>query len=364
MQFQVVNNLKEFEKLRSDWDTLVFNADEENIYVSYVWIHSILSNLPQEQEIYFFCCWDNANLIGVLPFIRYTVKTWPGVKLNCYRNCRGPYTAYFDLPILNKSKDLLITIWDSFILGIEKWDIFEFGNVRENTLIEHLHSYVSLHKEKVHIGSDIVYQMQGSWDDYYNKIPKNLKKNYKQIKNRLNKCEHYEVITVNKVEDVEYYYKKAKEIEGKSWKGNENSLRTEQHEDYLVDFMKSLLKEHTLIFLFLKINHEYVSFCICPVINKFAASMIKGYNQDFKYYSPGLFLSFILIESCHTDKIRNINVYHGNHSIQKRLAISEPKDKYIIRFFNRTPSVLYWKSIKYIKRKYKELKTIQLRDIK
>jgi len=321
-----INNNYDFGKLGK------FSSIIYPIHLTPLWIETLNKVYNNSRDSFFLEIYDH-KLIGTLLLQRIekrATRFWSKRILVPFTN--GP-SDYFDLLVDNG--------YEKYVSEeISKWlrkNWYQWDQLIINLIPKKSKTWESLYDQfcvdgfnpQLNIGqSYYLIKTSGKWDDYFNSLNKNIKKEIQYYTNRLKRDGiNYEFsIQNNNIEEnldylIEIYRKRR--------------IETNQTDQFTIDekflpFIKTIFNAYQEVgwinLSMLKTNNEIISFSLDFVQNGIFYYYMPSFNENFGKYAPGKLLLFEIIRYCfQKNDIFEFNFMRGMSEYKRSFNHEEEK---------------------------------------
>lgn len=181
IEIQRLRSEEAFEVLQHEWNQLLVNSANREIFFTWEWLFAWWQTFGDKNNLWLLTVRENGNLIGIAPFMMSTRKKL-FFKLRVLRGIGRPQcdTSGF---IATKMELVGSAICSYLKEHKNEWDIFELKsipkNICEKSLVQEQfkkEGFRVIQNTKEHYYLPI----RESWEDYFQSLSKNLRRNLKK----------------------------------------------------------------------------------------------------------------------------------------------------------------------------------------
>ena len=335
---KTITTLDEFMQLKSLWDKHLESVQSYAPFFCHDWFKLWLDHFSENKELLILLLFEENELVAIAP-LQITSDIIRGVTVRTVSLIGNVYSPirYFLLRPQNKEQkiDLLVRVFNFFRSQFRDWDVIDLYPIaEEESAFADLKKAVKqsgLHFYEVFAFAD--WYLDGinfSGDDYFNSLPKKIRKDVPYCKRRLLKNGELEfkVITDPDLIDLsmDHYY----DVYSKSWQKNEGVGPT-----FHRDLAKMAAAKGWLRLGFLFFNNVPISAQFWLCCNSYAYILKTAYDQEFRKYSPGKILTVEMMKYViDVDKVVTIDYLHGDESYKKDWTPNRRERKQILVYNN------------------------------
>jgi CelD/BcsL family acetyltransferase involved in cellulose biosynthesis len=183
-----VETIEQFESLREEWNALLFQCAEKDIFLTWEWQFAWWKNMGQSKyHLWILLFHQGETLIGIAPFMMMKKRKY-GLSFQWLENIGNPecdVSALISIEPEQTTRALLNYLAEKK----QKWDVLELMEVNATTagnqkilkiLEESQYGVWRTKEEHFYIPFD-----GNTWEEYYNQLSKNMKHNLKRRMKRI-----------------------------------------------------------------------------------------------------------------------------------------------------------------------------------
>jgi CelD/BcsL family acetyltransferase involved in cellulose biosynthesis len=311
MDTVIINSRKDLLKLKDDWEYLIDNMNNFEVFYSWDWIESYISRVLDENvNIAVIVIKDKGNCVAIAPLCIERKKI--GIaNFSILRSIVKETVDYRDF-YLHKdynNRKLLNKIF-SVIKTQKNWDLFELKEFSSKTKSSYLINDIL--KNDFNMKCIVEHSVLSPFIDYNtlsSTYSKSRVKNIKRIEKKLSKNSEIEVKIGQKwdysIWEIFIKYHKTK------WK--KSNLHQKKFISFYEEVLPKLALKNQLDFSYLKINQEVAAIHIGFLSNKKVAYYIPIVSGKEQHAGSGSILLMHLIEH-YKNKCEEFDFLRGNES--------------------------------------------------
>ena len=298
LRFKQTTNFEDFLSLKEQWNHLAKSTDIDHAFIRHEWFECWIKHLKPKGQFIILTGWDNDRLVALAPLqiIRQIRKKIPLNILSFMRSSVTPRSNF----IVDNTIDPY-PFFDS-IFSTKGWDVAEFMAMEtEKQITNKFINYLKDGKNFViEEGLQSPYGIIDSdWDSYLKTRSSFFKRRHRASLNRLKKLNSFEIVRIENYEDFEQYFDKMVEISSKSWKSKgKTDLKSDtQMANFYKEFCRITSNENMYLSNVLIIDNYPIAFDFHLKFQNRLVVLRWEYNDDYKYYMPGIVLQNDTIKS-------------------------------------------------------------------
>jgi CelD/BcsL family acetyltransferase involved in cellulose biosynthesis len=82
---KILSTITEFRKLRREWNELLAKSDSDNLFLTFDWLETWLTQVKPENQLFIILVYQNATLIGIAPFYKSRIVIFKVLKFYALR---------------------------------------------------------------------------------------------------------------------------------------------------------------------------------------------------------------------------------------------------------------------------------------
>lgn len=316
-----VTSLTEFWTLRNIWDNLAEKQGPYKIFLSYEWFYIWLKNFLEENKLLILLIHRENEIIAIAPFLMKRER-FKGVfvkKIELIGNVYSPFRYFLIKEENNKEKgEILLFLFNFLSKKVKEWDIIDLSAIPEennwfNLVITTIEEKGLNYLEYFCFGDWYLDEINFSGDEYFNNLPKKIKKDILYCKRRLEKmgkCEFRLIRNGNNIEDyMDLYY----QVYSKSWQKRE-SVGPNFHRE----LAKIAINNDWLRLGFLLFEDSPIASQFWVSDNGVAYILKTVYDQEYKKFSPGKILTSEMIKyAIDVDGVKALDYVQGDEAYKE-----------------------------------------------
>lgn len=354
LRLESARTFNEIDKYADAWNLLALNAPQQHPVLTHSWISAYLKSSLKEGESWFcIFAFDNYELVGILPLL-VRESRFLGNKYLLLSTPNYPHTRWVDFLFKEKYGGRVVQLFASYLNGLRPRIIrLTMSHVLCNSptfdiLAEGIHGIYSYSYPN---GYASIIPVEGSFNDYKKRLSKKLTGNLRRSNNSLKKLENYSVIVIEDGKDALEDLLSFASIEQSGWKGKNGTAIKYKFWKFFEELVQNMGKNGWLEWYFLETENKRIAGYLTIPFGRSAFILKTGYNEEYRFLSPGSFLTEKLIEHIFsTGKYDVINFFTDFEWLLRWNVERKPYYRLVIAFNNplsffstRLPYIFYSK---------------------
>lgn len=178
----VIQDTASFEALRNEWNSLLFETDNSTIFLTWEWLFAWWKTVGQHKnQLRIFLVRRQSKLIGIAPLMLNTKRKY-AISFLRLQSLGHPECDVSGI-ITNEIEATTDSILSYLKENRQEWDILElneFSLTDQNCQHFLLRIKESIFFEELEVEEHFYIPTNKDWDEYYGKLSKNLRRNYKR----------------------------------------------------------------------------------------------------------------------------------------------------------------------------------------
>ena len=327
----VVTGEFEFMKLRTEWNNLSEATIPLSVFLRHEWFDAAWQWLKSECSLYILCFTHNNVLIGIAPLIMRIVKV-RGFHIRSCEFLSIPDTQECDVLARPGDRTDVVTTLCCY-LGSKKnnWDRLDLSKIPATSpTIDALAGISKTLKLRILSegnGTNPGLSLQGTWEAYYGRRSRRLKKGNNHIASRLARSgtlmemHHITRTTIPATENIESTVKTVTHLSSRSWKHATGlTLDHPGPAAFLQRLTESAFREGWLSIWTLTLNEQVAAMEYQIVYNGVISALRADYDPQYVELSPGSYLNWKLLEKSFQSSERYYQMGPGDITYKMRWA--------------------------------------------
>lgn len=315
---ECVHDLAKFETLREQWNFLLFNSKDRDIFLTWEWQFAWWKNIGQKKyELRILLVKEGEQIIGIAPWM-FSKKAKSIFNLNWLENLGNPDCDISGI-ITSKPDQTIKAIIEYLKADILNWDIIELQELsalsqNTQTLMNELQNsgfYFIEAEDEDHY----FIKINTTWEDYYNNLSKNLRHNHKR---RIKRAAEIGPIEIQRFSGTSLEWQHFQTIFLVNKKSSFPELYNSEEN---VAFHKDLFllmrdKKWIQIEIFM-LKGEPIAYQYGFTFESRYEDWRGGINKDYDIIAPGKLLMMQTLEHRFKENIIESDFLRGNHTYKK-----------------------------------------------
>lgn len=343
-QIRIVQDIAEFEKLRSEWDAIAEGNGHHVPFLCFDWFKIWLKHFLGRNRLFILLVYDQDHVICIAPLILKNEK-FKGIintkKIELIGNVHSPIRNFiFGEFESSKKVDVLQNVFTFLGNRYKDWDLLEMDSIPEEldgvNVIKAAVKLIGLKSKEYFCFNDWTLEdINYSGNEYMSIKPKNLRKELGKRRRRLERNGELRFEIELDQKRYDYYEKVYFEVRKKSWKHPEIDIA------FLEDFRRDTFEKGWLRFASLFFNRSPIS-CHLRLDYKNQVYFLESvYDKEYGEYSPTTILRSELMKYViDKEKATIIHTVKGDEGYKKDWTPKRRERKGIIIFNNTSKGQL------------------------
>lgn len=311
-----IKNFEELVALKNIWDDLIKTSGKAHLFLSHEWIIVQVKNINPRDRLSVLLIYKDREVIGIAPLVlsRATIK---GLYGKVIQFIGDPFSDYGDFIIKDNREKVIDEIFNYLLNQAENWDFIDLKEIPEDSphlkIIENVAKKYSLKNFRT-ISSVCPYiTVNKSWEDFWEKTSRNLKKD---LKRKMNKAEKIGEINYGQIKEIRQNEKLLKEffeMHIKKWLDTDTPSRFENLEfrNLWKDLALNTANDGHFLMSILNLNQKTIASEFGFIYDKKYYSYNLTYDPDYAAISPGNILRKYYIQWCFKQGLEEIDFLRG-----------------------------------------------------
>lgn len=345
MDVSRIDNEPGFQALARGWNHLAELTLPDSVFLRHEWFDAAWQWLKQDSEMAILCVSRHQSLLGICPLILRSTKDY-GVRIRSLEFMSVPDSQYCDILADPRERSEVISALTEYLGSSHiKWDRLLLSKLGADSDITHvLPKYARQSALAVRVqdnGTNPGISLDCTWEEYYSRRSRRLKKGNNHASNRLHKSTR--LVELTHVDESSEHWEKVSSIldiaigiSSRSWK-NETGLTLDNPGPSA--FIRRLT-EHAHKFGWLSL--WLLEFDGVPVAIEYqlvydgnVSALRADYDPAFEELSPGTYLNWKMLEQLFGKSYQHYSMGPGGNAYKLRWAEEYPK-QYRITLYNKT----------------------------
>ncbi|QPJ62608.1 MAG: GNAT family N-acetyltransferase [Candidatus Nitronauta litoralis] len=336
IQVREIKALDEFPGLKDSWEVLGEAHSCSNPYISYSWISTYLETFRRGTPLILVA--EKEGRVCALGAFEITESRFMGCSFKSVSFAGSGPTGTGGLSKVAKLfsydnrlcwSDQMDILWDpecpegvtaivEHLKASELWDVLDFREMAPDS------NFLKLVKESFggnsflleeFVGTKSGYiSMPGSIEEFKKGLSKNLRKNIKLSRNRINKDFGDDTLKVYEDRwEVERLLPRIMELESRSWKGTAGigAFSNEKNRQFHAKLTERFSEKNRFCLFVLEADEKILSYMYTLIAKKELHFHNTAIHPDYNHYSPGISIILKAVEHCIENGMDRIIVGRG-----------------------------------------------------
>lgn len=291
-----VETIEQFESLREEWNTLLFQSLEKDIFLTWEWLFAWWKNIGKHHnELWLLLIREGDTLIAIVPLMLSHKQV--GIKLRWLGNIGDPDCDIGGIITINSEKTIQALV--KYVYEHKKdWDVFELMEINANNpLTKQFISSLQDLGFKLHQKHEKHYYIPLSgqtWEGYYNGLSKNMRHN---LKRRVKRTAEMGNVTYKRYIGETLAWEQFQTMFALSEKSNFPDLyKTEQERNFHKDLFNLMQKQEWIQIEILYVDDRPLAFQYGFCFENRYEDWRGGIDKEFETLAPGKLLMMLSLE--------------------------------------------------------------------
>jgi len=338
ININIINKWEDFTNLKFKWNALLSQSDLNRVYLTHEWFSAWWQSFGKDMKLSALLAFDNKDLIGIAPLIKKKTyfRGWPVTSIEFMSNNDSPACGF----IYKRGYDNIATLFINYLLGsLKNWDIIFLKNIANNKNILHtiessLKHYCYKYITRPGLRSPYLI-INENWDNYFKTLSSKRRKTIRNVTNRIKKLGEI------KVKKIEYLTSltELEEITQKGWKFKEGKsfLNKKERRSFFKNLSDIASKNGWLSVWMLYNSKSPIAYEYHLKYNNSSIALLSEFNEDFKKYSPGAYLDYMIVKSYFNNGLEEYDM-GGSQDDYKKKWTNNTRDYSTLIVFNKNLS--------------------------
>ncbi|MBX3036073.1 MAG: GNAT family N-acetyltransferase [Anaerolineales bacterium] len=310
-----IETTQQFENLREEWNTLLFQSPERSVFLTWEWLFAWWKNIGDKQyQLWLLLFHEGERLIGIAPLM-LSEKQKYRIKFRRLQNIGNPDCDVSTIISIEPEKTTLALL-NYLTEKKAEWDILDLmeindaseGNQKFLSILDSS-KYGVQHTYEEHFYIPLT---NDTWDAYYNRLSKNMKHNLKRRTKRIS--EMGEVIYKKYKGDM-LTWSQFETVFLISEKSNFPDLyKTDQIKNFHKDLFLLMQKQQWIQIEILYLNQRPIAFQYGFCFENRYEDWRGGIDKEFEVLAPGKHLMMLSLQDRFQHSILEVDFLRGLHS--------------------------------------------------
>ena len=300
---QRVSEFSELLKLRSAWNRLLKERQDQHVCLSFEWLVCWWSAFADGKKLFVLLCKDrDGDIQGIAPLMLQDVKL-SGISPRRLLFIRNENSLCNDFLITGGREEEVLGMLVGYLKDSrQEWDILELeGMPAEAANSRILKRLIGgdgfFYGVKEGLNSSYI-SINSSWNDYFANRSKKLRKNIRNIRNRLDRSGTWRVEIVENGKATNGIFQEIFDISSNSWKRriNQQMNHSRENQDFFERFFNGDGRMVTPCIWLLKVNNIPVAYEYHLRYQDNAYALRADFREDYQKLSCGTALHAHIVQ--------------------------------------------------------------------
>lgn len=288
-QVEVLQNSRQLEELRNDWDKLYEATADSSPFSSFSWVVTWCRLYSDKEKLWIIVVRKGNEVVGIAPLYltkRYGMKALQLIGLKEVR-AEGQHF------IIKSGMEKMVTalILDALVDFDNHWDAVSFYGIRANSEFQNqLFLYDNKFLKKTTtlttvIGSVPMIFTGGGWDKYLQKSSSNFRNNYKRHMSHAEEAGIH-VINESEIDNHDDVVARLVNMEARSWQGRKGTGKIAPNKEFFKIIFPTLLDKGEVEIFWALNKEKALAFSVFLIHRNIAVLFATGYDVSLKKELP------------------------------------------------------------------------------
>jgi len=305
----------EDERLKKYWKK-IYKKSSFCPQSSYEWTYIWWKHFQKRtRELFIITIEEKDIILGIAPFM-----IEKNVFLRQLKFIGSGLTDFHEILAHDSQKEDILKTIVNFILKSKQYDIINLEQISDHSKLYHVLKQNKRFQIRKMVKCPIINFSSMTWEEYLQKLGKNIRRDWKKKYNKLNKKSNLKLIRLNNIQSIKKHLNKMISLHIRRWE-SENRL-SKLSRKYIQRFILSIAKEvpETIVYI-LVFNKEIISYRIGFIKRKIFYDWNTSYEPKYYAYSPGKILLGLVIKDLIENNYKKLNFMRGNEEYKNKWII-------------------------------------------
>jgi CelD/BcsL family acetyltransferase involved in cellulose biosynthesis len=348
LEVEVVRDLKQFDAMAPEWETLLNRWSTGSVFLSHAWFRSWWEMFGNEQELHLITVRAGGELLAVAPMMRTRASIY-GFKADALHAIYNPHTPRYDF-IVAKNPDARVyeAIWAELVAHSDCELIVLAQIPAESQTLSSMETlarrdgwrtgqWIAPASPYIRLGCD--------YDSFFNGLSDSCRFNLNKRYARLQRHGPVDVEIVTERDRIDEAMRDGLRIEAAAWKGARGTamLSDPAVAEFYIRFAKREADLGELRLTFLRLGGKRIAFNYLLESRSKLYAVKIGYDPEYHAYSPGNMLLNLLLRDACGKGIEEYDLLGGDDEWKFEWTKETREHRWLFLFRNRLrPRLLHW----------------------
>lgn len=330
-----------FLALREDWNRLAALTRADDVFLRHEWFDAAWQWLGHERRLAILGVEQNGELIGICPLV-HGVRSRHHLRIRCLEFLKIPDTQGCDILAAPAHRERVIdAVFEHLARRETAWDLLDLRTIPEDSptlaaarAAARRHGLAwQAHPHERNPGIDL----QGTWQDFYGRRSRRLKKGNNHVANRLRRSgAKLEIIQLKDCREIGNALEDAIAVSAASWKTT-TGLTLDQAAPgaFIRRLTEHACREGWLSLWLLKLDGKVAAMEYQLHYEGIVSALRADFDKAFDELSPGTYLNWKILEALFDSDAKYYAMGPGQNDYKLRWAEEFP-ELYRFAAYNRS----------------------------
>jgi len=313
-----IQNLEEFESLRSQWDGLLESRPRKTIFLTWEWLTAWWKHYRGNRELWLITAWDGDNLMGAAPLMK--TNAWKyGLCFRLLHSLGSPNCDESDFLIRNDSLEIAKALCDYLYEQHGQWDALELNEFESKTATcDLILDYFNESGCVIHANANFHYHIpiQSVWDVYWKKLSKNLRHN---IERRLRRAQELHQVDFKYIHGNQLTWDHFETIFEVSRKGNfPGKYKSSRDQGFHRELLNQMKDHNWIEMAFLYLDGQAIAFEYGFNLNGRFEDWRTGFDLSHAELAGGTLLVHFLLQHLCSHGYSELDFLRGEYDFKEK----------------------------------------------
>jgi CelD/BcsL family acetyltransferase involved in cellulose biosynthesis len=313
-EVKVHKNLDD-QRLKQSWEEL-YAKKHYCLQNSYTWIYEWWKYFQNKnRELFVVTVEDHGKIVGIAPFMIERAILFKQLKFIG----SGLTDFHMILTEPDKEKDVAQSLIH-FVQKQKQYSLINLEQVPDFSALSKICIENELFQHREMIKCPVVILSQSSWEEYFGKVSKNLKRDWTKKHNKIHREKKVKFEKVNKSEEKKKILTTVFKLHVRRWEGENHFSKFGYRK--IQEFLTEVIQKIPQIVIYtLSLDDEIVSYRLGFDQDLVFYDWNTSYNPEYQSYSIGRILLGLIFKDLIENNYKKFNFMRGNEEYKRKWMV-------------------------------------------
>ena len=322
LRVEKIDDFASFLSLKAYWNALLEKSGSDNIFLTFDWLTNWWEVFGEEKELCLLLIRDEeGEIVGIAPLMISRRLPFLGRRLREVEFIGSGKCDYHDLIVVSRRNETVNRIFDFFSNEYHSWDWIRLRNVPESSPnFGSLLEVKGYKKVKQVVELCLYIRMASNWESYFQMRGKNLRRDIKKKRRRLNKIGKISFAASGNVSEAPV--NQLKQIHEKKFRstGEKTTFFYGKEMDFFERIYKTFQANGWSKIFLLKVDGRIIGYRYGFIYGQKYYDWVTSFDPEFFEYSPGKILVGEVIKFTMNENISEFDFLRGDEQYKLKWA--------------------------------------------